>query len=182
MHLRRAENSNLFPNLSNINFCPILTHLVIHFNHEQIVGGPQCQICHGFVLSQYISAAMYTFMTPKDSFVTGAFRKSSAYHVGKNLRPLDKAVLSCPIYATVMDEPLGENSAEKSIVPSSVVEAADSSGWSESRYNKTASFVYTTSSIAPVLALLDSKPGERIFDVGCGSGEVTLQIAETVGK
>jgi len=41
MHLRRAENSNLFPNLSNINFCPILTHLVIHFNHEQIVGGPQ---------------------------------------------------------------------------------------------------------------------------------------------
>ena len=166
------------------NYKLVLKYVKLCIATDHISGafhGPP-QICHGFVLSQYILAAMYTFMTPSDSFVTGAFRKSSAYHVGKNLRPLDKAALSCPIYATVMDEPLGENSAEKSIVPSSVVEAADSSGWSESRYNKTASFVYTTSSIAPVLALLDSKPGERIFDVGCGSGEVTLQIAETVGK
>ena len=72
--------------------------------------------------------------------------------------------------------PLGENR-----VPSSV-KAADSSGWSASRYNKTASFVYSTSFIAPVLSLLDAKPGERIFDFGCGSGEVTLQIAEAVGK
>jgi ubiquinone/menaquinone biosynthesis C-methylase UbiE len=76
--------------------------------------------------------------------------------------------------------PLGESSTENSV--SSSVEAADSSGWSASRYNKTASFVYSTPFIAPVLALLDAKPGERIFDFGCGSGELTLQIAETVGK
>lgn len=75
--------------------------------------------------------------------------------------------------------PLGENSSD--CVPSSM-KAADSSGWSASQYNKTASFVYSTSFIAPVLALLDTKPGERIFDFGCGSGEVTLQIAEMVGK
>ena len=58
MHLRRAENSNLFPNLSDINFCPILTHLVIHFNHEQIVGGPQCNASH-YMLGLNVAAAVY---------------------------------------------------------------------------------------------------------------------------
>lgn len=66
--------------------------------------------------------------------------------------------------------------------PDSSVDGPDSSGWSASQYNKTASFVYSTSFIAPVLDLLATKPGERIFDFGCGSGEVTLQISETVGK
>jgi SAM-dependent methyltransferase len=75
--------------------------------------------------------------------------------------------------------PLGENGTESSV---SSVEAADSSGWSASLYNKAASFVYSTDFIAPVLDLLEAKPGERIFDFGCGTGEVTLQIAETVGK
>ena len=59
---------------------------------------------------------------------------------------------------------------------------APASGWSASQYNKAASFVYSSSYVAPVLELLDAKPGERIFDFGCGSGEVTLQIVETVGK
>jgi tRNA A58 N-methylase Trm61 len=61
-------------------------------------------------------------------------------------------------------------------------EAPDASGWSASQYNKTASFVYSPSFTAPVLHLLAAKPGERIFDFGCGSGEVTMQIAEAVGK
>jgi trans-aconitate methyltransferase len=64
----------------------------------------------------------------------------------------------------------------------SSVEAPDSSGWSASQYNKTASFVYSAPFVAPVLDLLKAKPGERIIDFGCGSGEVTLQIAEAVGK
>jgi ubiquinone/menaquinone biosynthesis C-methylase UbiE len=57
----------------------------------------------------------------------------------------------------------------------------DASGWSASLYNKNASFVYSASFTNAVLELLAAKPGERIFDFGCGSGEVTLQIAEMVG-
>lgn len=80
----------------------------------------------------------------------------------------------------IISPPPGENSTENG-VPSSV-EAADSSGWSASLYNKTNSFVYSSPFVAPVLALLGAKPGERIIDFGCGTGEVTLQIAEIVGK
>ncbi|PPQ81268.1 hypothetical protein CVT25_015052 [Psilocybe cyanescens] len=56
----------------------------------------------------------------------------------------------------------------------------DSSGWSASLYNKTASFVYSSAFTAPVLELLAAQPGERILDVGCGSGEVTKIIQEAV--
>jgi len=56
----------------------------------------------------------------------------------------------------------------------------DSSGWSASQYNKTASFVYSTAFTAPVLELLNAQPGERILDVGCGSGEVTLLLQKIV--
>jgi SAM-dependent methyltransferase len=59
-------------------------------------------------------------------------------------------------------------------------ERPDSSGWSASLYNKTASFVYSTPFVAPVLQLLDAKPGERILDLGCGSGEVSLEIEKVV--
>ncbi|EAU85934.2 cyclopropane-fatty-acyl-phospholipid synthase [Coprinopsis cinerea okayama7 len=56
----------------------------------------------------------------------------------------------------------------------------DSSGWSASLYNKTASFVYSASFIAPVMNLLDAQPGEQILDLGCGSGEVSLEIERIV--
>ena len=59
-------------------------------------------------------------------------------------------------------------------------DARDSSNWSASQYNKTASFVYSAAFTAPVLELLDAQPGERILDVGCGSGEVTLQLQKIV--
>jgi len=58
----------------------------------------------------------------------------------------------------------------------------DSSGWSASLYNKTAAFVYSPAFTAPVLGLLAAQPGERILDVGCGSGEVTLVLQEIVEK
>jgi ubiquinone/menaquinone biosynthesis C-methylase UbiE len=54
--------------------------------------------------------------------------------------------------------------------------------WSATAYNKTASFVYSKAYTSKVLTLLGPKPGEKIFDFGCGSGEVSLQIQEIVGK
>ena len=59
-------------------------------------------------------------------------------------------------------------------------DARDSSNWSASQYNKTASYVYSAAFTGLVLELLDAQPGERILDVGCGSGEVTLLIQKIV--
>jgi SAM-dependent methyltransferase len=61
-------------------------------------------------------------------------------------------------------------------------DSPDSSGWSATHYNKAAPFVYSPEFTAPVLDLLAAKPGERIIDFGCGSGEVTMKIAEIVGS
>ncbi|KAF8798851.1 S-adenosyl-L-methionine-dependent methyltransferase [Phlegmacium glaucopus] len=58
--------------------------------------------------------------------------------------------------------------------------APDNSGWSASEYNKSASFVYSAAFTAPVLELLNAQPGERILDVGCGSGELTLLLQKIV--
>jgi len=58
----------------------------------------------------------------------------------------------------------------------------DSSGWSASLYNKTASFVYSATFTAPVLELLSAQSGERILDIGCGSGELTLLLQDVVGQ
>lgn len=48
-------------------------------------------------------------------------------------------------------------------------------------YSTNASFVYSAKYTQAVLALLDPQPGERIVDLGCGTGELTRQIAEAVG-
>lgn len=61
-------------------------------------------------------------------------------------------------------------------------EAPDTSGWSAAQYNRSAAFVYSKNFTAPVLDLLAAQNGERIIDFGCGSGEVTTQIGELVGK
>ncbi|KDQ62244.1 hypothetical protein JAAARDRAFT_54221 [Jaapia argillacea MUCL 33604] len=58
--------------------------------------------------------------------------------------------------------------------------SAPNDTWSASSYNETASFVYSSANISPVLSLLDAKPGEKIIDFGCGSGEVTLEIEKVV--
>ncbi len=47
--------------------------------------------------------------------------------------------------------------------------------WSAQRYAATAHFVPAFG--APVVELLDPKPGERILDLGCGDGVLTAKIA-----
>lgn len=47
-------------------------------------------------------------------------------------------------------------------------------------YNKTASFVYSTVNTTPILTLLDPKPGDKIIDFGCGTGEITLKLSDVV--
>ena len=47
--------------------------------------------------------------------------------------------------------------------------------WDATRYDEAFSFVPAMG--AAVLDLLDPLPGERVLDLGCGSGELTAQIA-----
>lgn len=54
--------------------------------------------------------------------------------------------------------------------------------WSAERYNKAASFVYSDANTQTVLDLLAPQPGERIMDLGCGSGELTFRLQEIVGE
>jgi trans-aconitate methyltransferase len=70
----------------------------------------------------------------------------------------------------------------QSQLPLTVVDRPDPSGWSASQYNKTASFVYSATFTAPILELLAAQPGERILDLGCGSGEITLVLQNVVGQ
>ena len=52
--------------------------------------------------------------------------------------------------------------------------------WSAFEYNKTAPFVYSAANTTSILTLLDPKPGEKIIDFGCGTGEITLELLEVV--
>ncbi|KAF8319752.1 S-adenosyl-L-methionine-dependent methyltransferase, partial [Clavulina sp. PMI_390] len=54
--------------------------------------------------------------------------------------------------------------------------------WSAQNYNTNASFVYSAAFTAPVLGLLNPQPGERILDLGCGTGELDDQLAKAVGS
>lgn len=54
--------------------------------------------------------------------------------------------------------------------------------WSATVYREIGSFVYSSEAIAPILQLLDAQTRERILDLGCGSGEVTAEIARLVGR
>jgi len=54
-------------------------------------------------------------------------------------------------------------------------------GWNAEKYNTTADFVYSAKYTNAVLGLLQPQPGEHIIDFGCGSGELTKQLADVVG-
>lgn len=47
--------------------------------------------------------------------------------------------------------------------------------WDATRYDE--AFAFVPAMGAAVLDLLDPQPGERVLDLGCGSGELTAQIA-----
>jgi trans-aconitate methyltransferase len=47
--------------------------------------------------------------------------------------------------------------------------------WDATRYDE--AFAFVPGMGAAVLDLLDPQPGERVLDIGCGSGELTAQIA-----
>ncbi|CAE6451922.1 unnamed protein product [Rhizoctonia solani] len=54
--------------------------------------------------------------------------------------------------------------------------------WSPSLYNQNAAFAYSEESTRPVFELLSLQSGERVVDVGCGTGELTLRLQQLVGK
>lgn len=54
--------------------------------------------------------------------------------------------------------------------------------WSASQYNKAAPFVYSGANTQPVLDLLAPQSGERILDMGCGTGELTFRLQEIAGE
>ncbi|OCF31841.1 hypothetical protein I317_03344 [Kwoniella heveanensis CBS 569] len=49
-----------------------------------------------------------------------------------------------------------------------------------SNYSTNASFVYSSAYTAPVLDILEAQAGEKIIDLGCGTGELTRLIYEKV--
>jgi trans-aconitate methyltransferase len=56
---------------------------------------------------------------------------------------------------------------------------SDADGWDADRYDADQSFV--TDYGTPLVDLLDPSPGERVVDLGCGTGDLTAVLADRVG-
>jgi ubiquinone/menaquinone biosynthesis C-methylase UbiE len=69
-----------------------------------------------------------------------------------------------------------------SAIQSNSSEQTQIDGWSSSAYNKTAAFVYSSSYTNKILSWLAPQLGERIIDFGCGTGELTVELAKLVGE
>ncbi|KAF8489396.1 S-adenosyl-L-methionine-dependent methyltransferase [Gautieria morchelliformis] len=54
--------------------------------------------------------------------------------------------------------------------------------WSTQLYHANVPFVYSSQYTSTVLELLDAKLGDKIWDFGCGSGEVTRKLQDLVGQ
>lgn len=55
--------------------------------------------------------------------------------------------------------------------------------WSSKTYSTNASFVYSEAFTSPVLALLEPiNPNSSILDLGCGSGELSIQISKKLNS
>jgi SAM-dependent methyltransferase len=65
-------------------------------------------------------------------------------------------------------------------LPSTCITHRDTTGWCATIYNNVAPFVYSPEATAPILRLLEASPGDRVLDLGCGSGEVTAEIMRLV--
>ncbi|CAE6506136.1 unnamed protein product [Rhizoctonia solani] len=54
--------------------------------------------------------------------------------------------------------------------------------WRPALYNKGAPFVYSDENTKPLFQLLSAQKGERIADMGCGTGELTMRLQDLVGE
>ena len=54
--------------------------------------------------------------------------------------------------------------------------------WDPALYNKNGCFTYSDAYTTPVLGFLNAQKGEKILDVGCGTGELSLKLQEAVGE
>src|SRR5258706_11818874 len=66
-------------------------------------------------------------------------------------------------------------------VSNNIMPPSTTDAWNATKYNTTASFVYSDAYTAPIFDLLNAQSGEKIVDFGCGTGELTKLLTNIVG-